>query len=69
MIAPKWSVKAEYLFVDFGKAAYTQTCTTAVCAAFAPPPSYQTELRMHKNIFRVGVNYKLDWAQPVVAKY
>ena len=67
MIAPQWSIKAEYLFVDLGKASYTQTCITAVCAAFTPPPSYQTDLRVHEHVARVGVNY--HFGGPVVARY
>ena len=34
MIAPKWSIKAEYLFVDLGRSSYTQVCITAVCTRF-----------------------------------
>jgi outer membrane immunogenic protein len=67
MIAPKWSIKAEYLYVDLGKAGYNNVCITAVCAAFAPPPSYQTDLRVRENIVRVGVNY--HFGGPIVAKY
>jgi outer membrane immunogenic protein len=67
MIAPKWSVKAEYLFVDLGKAGYTQVCITAVCTAFVPPPTYHTDLRIRENVARVGLNY--HFGGPVVAKY
>lgn len=67
MIAPKWSIKAEYLFVDLGRSSYTQVCITAVCTAFAPPPSYQTDLHNRYNIARVGLNY--HFGGPVVAKY
>jgi outer membrane immunogenic protein len=69
IVAPKWSIKAEYLYVDLGKAGYNNACFTAVCTGFAPPPSYQTDLRVRENIVRVGLNYKIDWVQPVVAKY
>ena len=68
MIAPQWSIKAEYLYVDLGKSTYTDACITpAVCAAFAQPPTYQTELRVHEHIARVGLNY--HFGGPVVAKY
>ncbi len=67
MIAPKWSIKAEYLYVDLGKAGYNNVCITAVCAAFARLPSYQTDLRVRENIVRVGANY--HFGGPVVAKY
>jgi outer membrane immunogenic protein len=67
MFAPKWSIKAEYLYVDLGKAGYNNACITAVCAGFAPPPSYQTDLRVHEHVARVGLNY--HFSGPVVARY
>jgi outer membrane immunogenic protein len=72
MISPKWSVKAEYLFVDLGKSSYTQLCLIAAnCTTGLPAPggTYQTDLHNRYNIVRVGLNYKLDWVQPIVAKY
>jgi outer membrane immunogenic protein len=66
MIAPRWSIKAEYLYVDLGKASYTNACVTG-CGAFVPPPSYETDLRVRENIVRVGLNY--HFFAPVVAKY
>jgi outer membrane immunogenic protein len=67
MIAPNWSIKGEYLFIDLGKTGYNNVCITAVCTAFAPPPSYQTDLRVRENVARVGVNY--HFGGPIVAKY
>ena len=67
MFAPKWSLKAEYLYVDLGTASYTNACVTAVCTAFVSPPTYQTDLRVHEHIARIGVNYHLGG--PIVAKY
>jgi outer membrane immunogenic protein len=67
MIAPKWSVKAEYLYIDLGKLGTNQPCITAVCAAFAPPPSYQADYHIREHIARVGLNY--HFGGPVVAKY
>jgi outer membrane immunogenic protein len=61
MIAPQWSIKAEYLFVDLGKAGYTQACTNLpFCGSppqVSPGASYQTDLRVRENIARLGVNY------------
>jgi outer membrane immunogenic protein len=57
MFAPGWSAKIEYLFVDLGRFSYTNTCITAVCTGFTPAPAYQTDLRIHDNIVRVGFNY------------
>jgi outer membrane immunogenic protein len=70
MIAPKWSIKAEYLFVDLGKSSYTQVCTVpGLCTA--PPlitaASYATDLHNRYNIARVGLDY--HFGGPVVAKY
>jgi outer membrane immunogenic protein len=70
MIAPKWSIKAEYLYVDLGKTGYTQACTAPGICTSPPqvsPASYQTDLRVRENIVRVGVNY--HFGGPIVAKY
>jgi outer membrane immunogenic protein len=67
MVAPNWSIKAEYLFVDLGKTSYSYSCTVAACTAFAQLPAYQTDLRVHEHIARVGLNY--HFGGPVVAKY
>lgn len=71
MIAPKWSIKAEYLFVDLGHTSYTQVCTApGVCTS--PPQvsaaSYQTDLHVHEHIARIGVDYHFGGG-PIVAKY
>ena len=70
MISPQWSIKAEYLYVDLGKTSYTANCTVpGLCTSppIAQAASYQTELRLHENIARVGFNYHLG--NPIVAKY
>jgi outer membrane immunogenic protein len=71
MISPQWSIKAEYLFIDLGKASYTQACTApGICTAppqVAPGATYQTDLRTRENIARVGLNY--HFGGPIVAKY
>ncbi len=72
MIAPKWSIKAEYLFVDLGKSSYTQLCLVAAnCTTGLPAPgaTYQTDLHNRYNIARVGLNYHFGAPAPVVAKY
>lgn len=66
MIAPRWSIKAEYLYVDLGKVSSTTACV-AGCGPFVPAPSYQTDLRVHENIVRAGLNY--HFFSPVVARY
>jgi outer membrane immunogenic protein len=67
LVTPNWSIKAEYLYIDLGKASYTNACFTAVCGAFVPPPSYQTDLNIRQHVARVGLNY--HFGGPVVAKY
>lgn len=56
MIAPKWSVKAEYLYVDLGNTTYTSTNSVLNVA-----PNLATithDHRLTENIGRVGFNYK-----------
>ena len=66
-----WSVKSEWLYANFGTFHYgdepglVNGCT-AGCSA---------DVKMHEYIWRVGMNYRFDWATfgkgkaPVVAKY
>jgi outer membrane immunogenic protein len=54
-----WSIKAEYLYVDLGRANATSTNLTA----FTPPIPFPTNVfthtvGVHSSIGRVGVNYK-----------
>jgi outer membrane immunogenic protein len=68
--APNWSVKAEYLYVDLGTQTYRSPLVAAVAPnAAGPNYSWSTSGRDRENIVRVGLNYKLNWAGPVVAKY
>lgn len=71
MIAPKWSIKAEYLYVDLGKVSYTQACTApGICTSppqVAPGATYGTDARFHEHVARVGLNY--HFGGPIVAKY
>ena len=68
--APNWSLKAEYLYVDFGTRAYLSPLVAAAApAAVNTGYFWTTSVRESDNIVRVGVNYKFNWAAPVVAKY
>jgi len=51
MFAPRWSVKAEYLFVDLGSQSVTATGTAGPTFAFTASASFR------ENIARMG----LDW--------
>jgi outer membrane immunogenic protein len=60
-----WSVKAEYLYADLGN--FTQSIPT--CVPCGVGSDISVTHRYTENIGRVGLNYKFDWAGPVVAKY
>ena len=56
MIAPRWSIKAEYLYVDLGSTSYTSVNTF-----LNTPPNLATITNNHQlaeNIGRVGFNYQ-----------
>lgn len=62
----RWSVKAEYLYVDLGP----RTLTTVGSGRVADLTNTLNDSFSNKyQLVRVGVNYKFDWAVPVVAKY
>jgi outer membrane immunogenic protein len=65
MAARNWTVKAEYLFVDLGSISTFADSNTA--PGFGVNVTTSEKLTLH--IARVGVNYKFEWAGPVVAKY
>jgi outer membrane immunogenic protein len=63
-----WSMKLEYLHVDFGKTSGTSTNLTA----FTPPIAFPTNVFTHSvslksDIVRVGLNYR--FGGPVAARY
>jgi outer membrane immunogenic protein len=62
VVAPSWTVKLEYLYVNLGThSVFTDTLPV-------PPPLFATEsLRLHPSIVRAGINY--HFGAPVVAKY
>lgn len=71
MLKGNWSIKAEYLYVDLGSVAST---STAIITATGLPPALPNGTITHnhdltENIVRIGLNYKFNWAGPVVAKY
>ena len=67
-----WSVKSEWLYANFGTFHYgDEPGLVNGCTAAASAPTS----RCHEYIWRVGMNYRFDWATfgkgkaPVVAKY
>lgn len=65
MVGSNWSVKAEYLYVDFGRATVSGTLTT-INPAFGND-TFNHSVDLHSHIVRVGLNYHFN--SPVVAKY
>jgi outer membrane immunogenic protein len=53
-----WSIKAEYLYVDFGKFSYSSPCVN--CPAGLGPDSWKTTGEATQNIFRTAVYYHFD---------
>jgi outer membrane immunogenic protein len=64
MFSPGWSVFAEYNYMDFGNPTvrYVSGPNT-----FGAPNVLN--VRMTAQTALVGLNYKFNWAQPVVARY
>jgi outer membrane immunogenic protein len=62
-----WSVKAEYLFLDLGRHSYSSALVTPATAL--PGYTWTTAQTMREHVVRVGLNYRFDWAGPLVAAY
>ena len=60
-----WSVKAEYLYYDLGSHTIRGPQSNPVNGVDFATYSFATR----GNIVRGGLNYKFDWAGPVVARY
>jgi outer membrane immunogenic protein len=66
MFAPRWSVKAEYLYYDLGTVStnygVSTLCTPVACAIPSMPiygtAAVYTSTRLNGNIARAGVNYR-----------
>ena len=69
-----WSVKSELLYANFGTLHYGDE-PGVVNGCVAVNACYNADVKMHEYIWRVGMNYRFDWASwgkgkaPVVAKY
>jgi outer membrane immunogenic protein len=63
-----WSIKAEYLYVDLGRASTTSNNLTVSAGTFAVPlQTFTHTVNLTSNIGRVGINYK--FGGPVLARY
>jgi outer membrane immunogenic protein len=59
MFAPNWSVKAEYLYYNFGNTTINAGPADVIGARF----------REDEHTFKLGVNYRFGWGGPVAARY
>ena len=55
-VAPHWSAKAEYLFVDLGNGSCTTDC--AIQNPNGPPLIPNVAVKFNESIVRAGINYK-----------
>jgi len=69
--AAGWSVFGEYNYLDFGTKSSNLYSTGLVNPGFgaAGALSDTVSLRLHSQEALVGVNYRFDWAGPVLAKF
>jgi outer membrane immunogenic protein len=70
MFAPGWSVFGEYNYMDFGTK-NVNFPSTGLVPGFGPAGALAdtNAIRLKIQTALVGVNYKLNWGGPVVAKY
>src|SRR5580658_5598915 len=59
MFAPNWSAKVEYQYYNFGSPTFVTP------GALAPYGSFRDD----EHTVKIGVNYRFNWASPVVARY
>jgi len=58
---PRWSVKAEFLYIDFGTLTYSSPLVAAAApGALGAGYSWSTRIRNHDEVARVGLNYKFN---------
>jgi outer membrane immunogenic protein len=56
-----WSIKGEYLYMDFSEKTFFTPTTPIALSEF--------NVHLRQSVARFGMNYKFDWGGPVVAKY
>nr|WP_281035114.1 outer membrane beta-barrel protein [Mesorhizobium tamadayense] len=52
ILAPSWSVKAEYLYVDLGKQTFDAPTTS--------PINFKVSAKFHERTVRIGLNYHFE---------
>jgi len=63
LISARWSLFADYSYMDFG------TRQTIYVTPDVPPAFFPLDIRQRVQMVRVGVNFRFGPAGPVVAKY
>jgi outer membrane immunogenic protein len=59
MFAPSWSAKIEYQYYNFGSTVFTA----------GPADIVGVRFRDDEHTVKAGINYRFNWANPVVARY
>jgi outer membrane immunogenic protein len=65
-IAPNWSLKLEYNYMDFGTAHYRDL---ACPLDFCTDGLFDEDIAQRIHVVKIGVNYRFGGATPVVARY
>ncbi len=66
-ISPRWSVKAEYNYLDFGDTSIGYPSSVRYTgAAFASVAGGSTNISQREHVFKVGVNYHFNAAGPAL---
>lgn len=68
-IAPNFSAKLEYLYVDLGEQDYSFLRIPAQAGSGIGPQNYHWKQEVQFHVIRLGLNYQFNWGYPVVAKY
>jgi outer membrane immunogenic protein len=58
IIAPRWTVNAEYLYVDLGRTSYSTGAVITATGAPFPGTNITFNRNLVENIGRVGINYR-----------
>jgi outer membrane immunogenic protein len=67
--AGSWSALFEYDYVDFGIGTLSSTVTLGSIAPVVTGATLLRDNTSHIHVLKVGINYRFNWASPVVAKY
>ncbi|MBN8941000.1 MAG: porin family protein [Rhizobiales bacterium] len=67
-IASNWTIKAEYLYVNFGRVSTTSSNLTAFTPAIAfPGNAFTHSANLNSHIVRIGANYMFSTGGPAIA--